>query len=165
MRQFVPTTRLWLVVVVTVALSGGVGAALAQHGKDAPTTKPAAPAETLYKRLGGYDAIAAVVDDFIGRMVADPSLSKFFAGHSDASKKRIRQLVVDQLCQATGGPCYYIGVSMKDSHAGLGISEADWTNAVNHLVATFDKFKVPQRERDEVLGALSALKPDIVTVK
>lgn len=124
------------------------------------------PAETrgqpLYKRLGGYDALAAVTDDFIGRLATDPQLSKFFVGHSSDSLQRIRQLVVDQLCAATGGPCFYIGRDMKTSHAGLGISESDWQVAVNHLVATLDKFNVPSQEKGEVIAAIAALKKDIV---
>lgn len=117
---------------------------------------------SLYKRLGGYDALAAVTDDFIARMATDPQLSKFFAGHSTDSLARIRQLVVDQLCAATGGPCKYIGRDMKTVHKGLGISEADWQVAVKHLVATLDKFKVPQKEKDETLALVSTLKNDIV---
>src|SRR5712691_1937646 len=120
---------------------------------------------SLYKRLGGYDALAAVTDDFIGRMVADKALSRFFVGHSKDSLGRIRQLVVDQLCAATGGPCVYIGRDMKTAHAGMGITEADWSAAVGHLVATLDKFKVPEKEKNEVLGAVSSFKKDIVEQK
>jgi hemoglobin len=118
--------------------------------------------QSLYKRLGGYDAIAAVTDDFIGRMASDKALSRFFVGHSKESLGRIRQLVVDQLCAATGGPCIYIGRDMKSSHQGMGITEGDWNAAVAHLVATLDKFKVPERERKEILGAVSSFKNDIV---
>jgi hemoglobin len=121
--------------------------------------------QSLYKRLGGYDAIAAVTDDFIGRLATDKSLQKFFAGHSKDSIGRIRQLVVDQLCAATGGPCIYIGRDMKTSHQGMGISEADWNTAAGHLVATLDKFKVPAREKKEVLDAITSLKKDIVEQK
>jgi hemoglobin len=117
---------------------------------------------SLYKRLGGYDALAAVTDDFLGRLIGDKSLGRFFTGASNASKAHIRQLVVDQLCAATGGPCVYIGRDMKTAHAGLGISEADWAASVNALVATLDKFKVPEREKGEVLAAISGLKKDIV---
>jgi len=120
---------------------------------------------SLYKRLGGYDALAAATDDFIGRMAADPQLAKFFAGHSKDSLARIRQLVVDQLCAATGGPCVYIGRDMKSSHQGMGISEADWNKAVGHLVATLDKFKVPEQEKNEFLALASTLKADIVEQK
>ncbi len=117
---------------------------------------------SLYKRLGGYDALAAVTDDFIGRLATDKSLSRFFVGHSKDSLGRIRQLVVDQLCAVTGGPCVYIGRDMKTAHAGMGITEADWTAAVGHLTATLDKFKVPEKEKNEVLGAVSSFKKDIV---
>jgi hemoglobin len=117
---------------------------------------------SLYKRLGGYDAIAAVTDDFIGRVTGDKTLAKFFAGHSTDSLHRIRQLVVDQLCAATGGPCFYIGRSMKDSHQGMGITEADWNTTVGHLVESLDKFKVPEKEKNEFLALASSLKKDIV---
>ncbi|HEX6903874.1 MAG TPA: group 1 truncated hemoglobin [Thermoanaerobaculia bacterium] len=117
---------------------------------------------SLYKRIGGYDAIAAVVDDFLGRLAADPQLAKFFAGHSTESLQRIRQLVVEQLCEATGGPCYYTGRGMKESHQGMKISQANWDAAVKHLEATFDKFKVPARERQELLSAVGGLRADIV---
>ena len=118
--------------------------------------------DSLYKRLGGYDAIAAVTDDFIGRLVTDPSLGKFFVGLSTDSKQRVRQHVVDFLCLATGGPCVYKGRDMKTSHAGLGITDADWNTGVKHLVATLDKFKVPAKEKDYLLAAASGLKMDIV---
>ena len=118
--------------------------------------------QSLYKRLGGYDAIAAVVDDFVQRLATDPQLGRFFQGHSVSSVKKIRQLVVDQLCEATGGPCYYTGRDMKTAHAGMGISEADWDASVKHLVATLDKFKVPEKEKNEVLGAISTMKDQIV---
>lgn len=121
--------------------------------------------KSLYQRLGGYDAIAAVTDDFIGRLATDKQLGKFFGGHSEDSLKKIRQHVVDQLCMATGGPCVYTGRDMKTAHKGLGISESDWTVGVNHLVATLDKFKVPEKEKGEVLAALGPLKADIVEKK
>jgi len=126
----------------------------------APVSAQQAP--TLYKRLGGYDAIAAVTDDFIGRPVGDAQFKPFFTGHSTDSLKKIRQNVVDQLCAATGGPCVYIGRDMKTSHAGLGITEKDWDSSVKHLIASLDKFSVPAKEKDEVLGAVGGLKKDIV---
>lgn len=118
--------------------------------------------DSLYKRLGGYDAIAAVTDDFLGRLIGDPSLAKFFSGLSTDSKQRARQHIVDFLCTATGGPCVYKGRDMKTSHTGLGITEADWNKSVQHLVATLDKFKVAQKEKDDLLAAASGLKKDIV---
>ena len=141
-----------IVMSICLALTlASVGAAAQQKSGD-----------SLYKRLGGYDAIAAVTDDFIGRLAGDASISKFFVGHSTDSKQRIRQHVVDFLCSATGGPCVYKGRDMKTTHAGLGITEADWEAGVKHLVATLDKFKVPQKEKDDLLAAASGLKKDIV---
>ncbi|HYI13154.1 MAG TPA: group 1 truncated hemoglobin [Thermoanaerobaculia bacterium] len=121
--------------------------------------------QTLYKRLGGYDALAAVTDDFIRRLATDPKLGRFFVGHSQDSLQRIRQLVVDQLCAATGGPCVYIGRDMKTAHKGMGISADEWKTAIDHLTTTLTKFRVPKREQKEVLAALSGLEKDIVEKK
>ena len=125
-------------------------------------TKAAAAGPTLYTRLGGYDAIAAVSDDFIARLAADKQLARFLVGMSDNSKAHLRQLVVDLLCQATGGPCVYIGRDMKTSHKGLGITGSDWDLSVKALIASLDKFKVPEKEKGELLTIASSLKADIV---
>jgi hemoglobin len=122
----------------------------------------AAEAQSLYKRLGGYDAIAAVTDSFIGKLASDTRLKTFFVGHSQDSLTKIRQHIVDQLCNATGGPCKYTGRDMKTAHTGLGITQADWDLAVKYLVATLDEFKVPAKEKDELLAIASSLKKDIV---
>ena len=118
--------------------------------------------DTLYKRLGGYDALAAVTDDFIARLATDPQLGKFFVGLNDESKKRVRQHVIDFLCLNTGGPCLYLGQDMKAAHKGLHITDAEWNAAGADLAATLDKFKVPAKEKTEVLNAITALKPQIV---
>jgi len=123
---------------------------------DAPKTP------SLYTRLGGYNAIAAVTDDFIGRLAADKQVSRFFVGHSQDSLMKIRQHVVEFLCNATGGPCVYMGRDMKTSHKGMGITESDWDLSVKALVATLDKFKVPEKEKGEVLAAVGPLKAQIV---
>lgn len=118
--------------------------------------------KTLYQRLGGYDAIAAVTDDFMARMGGDPQVNHFFGGISADSQRRLRQLIVDLLCQTSGGPCLYTGRTMKQSHTGLKITEADWNEAAANLTASLDKFKVPARENNEVLAIVTNLKPDIV---
>jgi hemoglobin len=139
---------------------------LAGYGSDVRAqTSAHQESQSLYKRLGGYDSLAAVTDDFVGRLVGDKQLSRFFGGVSTDSKKRIRQLVLDQLCAATGGPCIYIGRSMRTSHEGLGITEDDWNVAVKLLVQTLDKFKVPKAEQGELAKLLGTLKPDIVDKK
>jgi hemoglobin len=121
--------------------------------------------ETLYKRLGGYDAIAAVTDDFLGRLLTHKDLSRFFIGTSDNSKMKIRQLVVDFLCFKSGGPCVYTGRSMKDSHKGLNISEQDWSATAGLLAESLKKFNVPAKETQEVFALVSSLKEDIVVKK
>jgi len=118
--------------------------------------------KSLYQRLGGYDAIAAVVDDFIGRLVSDKRFEKFFSGFSTDSKKKIRQHLVDQLCAAAGGPCVYMGRDMKTTHTGLGITEDDWNAGVKHLGESLDKYKVPAKEKSDVLSVVGTLKKDIV---
>lgn len=117
---------------------------------------------TLYKRVGGYDALAAVTDDFLGRLVPDPKLGRFFVGHSRASVNRIRGDIIDFLCVATKGPCSYRGRDMQTAHTGLKITDEDWEISVKALSATLDKYRVPARERGEVLQAISGLKGDIV---
>lgn len=125
------------------------------------TPMPAsAPAKaSLYQRLGGKDAITAVVDRFVGNVAADNRINKFFAS-TDVPK--LKTHLVNQVCQATGGPCQYTGRTMKATHAGMGVGEADFTALVQDLVAALDHFKVPQREKDELLGALGSMKGDIV---
>ena len=150
--------KLGLALLVCLVFGGCASTAAAQ-------TQASGTSSTLYKRLGGYDAIAAVTDDFIGRLAADKQLARFLVGLGADSQKKLRQHVVDQLCEATGGPCIYTGRSMKTSHAGLGITESDWQSTVNHLVATLDKFKVPEKEKGELLAIASSLKPDIVEKK
>ena len=118
--------------------------------------------KSLYDRIGGYNALAAVVDDFITRLVTDKQFEKFFIGQSTDSKKRIRQHILDQFCAATGGPCIYTGREMKTSHAGLAITNAEWDAAAKHLVASLDKFKVPEKEKGEILAFVTSLKKDIV---
>ncbi len=121
--------------------------------------------KSLYQRLGGYDAIAAVSDDFLDRLGKSKRLGRFVVGLSVDSKKKLRQHLVDFLCNATGGPCLYMGRDMKTVHTGLAIDEADWKESVEALAGILDKFKVPEKEKNEVLGAVSGLKKDIVEKK
>ena len=138
---------------------------LASAGVQAAAQAASAKAPSLYTRLGGYDAIAAVTNDFLGRLASDPQLGRFFVGLSTSSLTKTQQHIVDFLCQATGGPCMYHGRDMKTAHAGLKITESDWDVMVKHLIATLDKFKVSQKEKDEVLAAVGPLKADIVEKK
>jgi hemoglobin len=84
------------------------------------------PNESLYKRMGGYDQIAAITDDFLSKLVAHEQMKRFFFGASESTRTKRRQLIVDFICAKTGGPCAYTGRSMTDSHKGLNITESDW---------------------------------------
>ena len=153
-KRFQRTTVFGL--VLSLLLTMGATASLASTTNSQPQEK------SLYERVGGYNALAAVVDDFIVRLVGDKQFEKFFVGQSTDSKKRIRQHILDQFCAATGGPCVYTGREMKTSHAGLGITNAEWDAAAKHLVASLDKFKVPEKEKGEILSFVTSLKKDIV---
>ncbi len=118
--------------------------------------------DSLYKRLGGYDAIAKVTDEFLSGLANDKQMSRFLTGLSESSQKRLRQHVVDFLCMATGGPCLYTGRDMKTAHTGLKITEADWDASVKLLAGILDKLKVPKKEKGETLAAVAGLKSDIV---
>jgi hemoglobin len=117
---------------------------------------------SLYTRLGGYDAIAAVTDELLARLRNDPQLGVFWKGHSENSLRRDRQLVVNYLCAAAGGPVFYTGRYMKTSHKGLGVSASDWEVFMRHASGVLEKFAVPVPERDEVLAFLTGLQGDVV---
>ena len=121
-----------------------------------------APTASLYSRLGGYDAIAAVTDDFLGGALADPRIVPFFKGLEPRDIQRIRQHVVDQLCNAAGGPCYYPGRDMKTVHAEMEINNDVWNAFTSHFNPTLAKFKVPERERNELVNIIGSLRGSIV---
>ena len=112
--------------------------------------------------MGGYDAIAAATDELLRRLTSDPDIGVYWRGHSTDSMKRDRQLIVDFLCEAIGGPIIYRGRDMKTSHAGLRITERDWDIFVGHTVATLEYFGVPEQEKQEFLECAGSLKGDIV---
>src|SRR5918911_3854953 len=121
--------------------------------------------ESLYKRLGGYDAIVAAVHDLMPRLRNDPKLWVYWKGKSLDSRRRGDQLLVDFLCAAFGGPAFYAGPDMKTSHTGLGITEEEWDITLAHIGATLDALGVAEREKAEVLEASNSLKWDIVEVR
>ncbi len=118
--------------------------------------------KSLYERLGGYDAISAVVHELATRLVTDRQLGVYFKGLSNDSKRKLIAHLTDFVCAATGGPCIYTGRDMKTAHEGLGITERDWNRFVRITKEVLDKFKVPAREQQELLQAIAGLKPQIV---
>jgi hemoglobin len=117
---------------------------------------------SLYERLGGLDAINAVVDSFVGRCAGDERINKKF---ERTDVPRLKKLLVDQVCAATGGPCTYSGRDMKQTHDGMGVTAGEFDALVEDLVATLDEFDVPEAEKNELLGLLGPMRPDIVEVE
>ncbi len=115
--------------------------------------------DTLYERLGGKDAIIAVVDDFVARCAADERFNGKFA-RTDIG--RLKRMLVDQICQASGGPCSYQGRDMRETHDGMGVTAGEFDALVEDLVATLIQFSVPKPAQDELLGLLGPMRADIV---
>ncbi len=128
------------------------------------TTLSVAKDKTLYDNLGKKKGITAVVDDFVGRCAADTRINSFFKATAADPKRlaKFKMNLVDQICQAAGGPCKYTGKSMKEAHAGMGISTADFNALVADLVAALDKAKVAEADKNALLGVLGPMKSDIV---
>lgn len=145
-----PNRSLISTLALLVAATAGVAA-----------PQKAATARSLYQRLGGYDAIASIVDDLERRFGEDPELRLFTVGASADTGKRQTQLLVEFLCERTGGPCAYLGRDMKTAHAGLTITEAHWKATMGHLGAALDAAKVHESEKAELMEIFVKLKPDI----
>ena len=117
---------------------------------------------TLYQRTGGYDVIAAVVDDLFQRIHQDPRFARFGMGRSIDSNQRARQLLVDQICALAGGPCFYTGRDMKTAHAGLAITELEWEVNMQFTDAALQKHGIAEAERTEFLSIFARYKAEIV---
>jgi hemoglobin len=137
------------VIVASLLMTGPVGAEMAR-GK------------SLYERLGGKEAITAVVDTFVARVGADKRINGYFAS-TDLTKLKMH--LVNQICEASGGPCKYTGRTMKQTHAGMGVTDAAFNALVEDLVAALDHHKVGKTDKDDLLAVLGPMKSDIVEKK
>src|SRR6266849_745852 len=138
-----------IVLVLVLGLASG-----AIHAQDKSS-------QTLYERLGRYDGIATIADAFLKGVRADPQFARF-SGRGADSLVRARQLLKEQLCALTGGPCVYIGRDMKTAHGGLAITESDWAISMKHMAAAVEKGRISDIDRNELLTLLGSLKPQIV---
>jgi hemoglobin len=145
--------RLSMMTVAVMSVALTAGAAAAADG---------AKGKSLYDRLGGKGAITAVVDTFVGNVGGDKRINGYFAT-TDIPKLKMH--LVNQICEATGGPCTYTGRTMKQTHAGMGVDEAAFNALVEDLVKALDHHKVGKAEKDELLGILGPMKSDIVEKK
>jgi hemoglobin len=141
----------WGAVVLFVAVNLGACAS---------TEAPSTP--SLYRRLGGREGIALVVGDFAANMAADPRVNARFKNLKPPEVEKFKSNLADQICEASGGPCSYLGKDMKAAHAGMKITEAEWTATVENLVKALDKNNVNAQAKQELLGALGPMKKDIV---
>ena len=141
-------------IIVVAAFGLGACAEMGMMEKDEMMAEA-----SLYDRLGGQPAIVAVVDEFTNRVASDSRINAQFA---DADIPAFKALLVEQICEATGGPCTYSGRDMKTTHAGMNITaeEFGWTG--EHLAGALDKFSVPEKEKGELLGAIGSMQGDIV---
>lgn len=142
----------------TAIAAAALAATVALAGCMDNMAEPAA-APSLYQRLGEKPAITAVVDEFVANVAADDRINGYFA---DADIPRLKAMLVDQICEATGGPCTYKGADMKTAHAGMGVTDDAFNALVEDLVLALDKFNVPEQEKNELLTALAGMRGDIV---
>ena len=149
--------------IAIVSVAAGFALSLAACGggdkKPAEAPAPAQAEPALFVRLGGLEAITAVVDDFVANCAADTRINAFFV---NTDIPRLKKLLVEQICVATGGPCTYTGRDMVTTHTGMKITDAQFDALVEDLVKSLDKFGVPEKEKGELLTPLAAMRPDIV---
>lgn len=150
-------TRTVMRALFVMGLAAGCGGSKTTEEKTTPT----ASTESLYKRLGGKEAISKVVDDFVANVVADDRINAFFKNTDGANLKK---QLVDQICDAASGgtECTYKGKDMRTVHTGMKVTEADFNALVEDLVKALDANKVGEKEKQELLGVLGPMKPDIV---
>jgi hemoglobin len=117
---------------------------------------------SLYERLGELNAITTVVDSFVARCAGDDRINRKFVR---TNIPRLQKMLVDQVCEATGGPCTYTGRDMRETHDGMGVTAGEFDALVEDLVATLDEFDVPKAEQDELLGLLAPMREEIVEVE
>ena len=122
------------------------------------------PEKPLYYRLGGYDVIAAFVDELLFRLHNDPQIGGNWKGKCEDTLKKDRQLTVDFLCAAFGGPVFYLGRDMKTAHEGLAITDSDWDVFLIHMTDSLDALAIPEGEKRDFLAAAAGLKGDVVEV-
>ncbi len=116
---------------------------------------------SLYDRIGRYDAIAGIVDEYLKGVRGDPQFTRF-TGRSADSLKRAKQMLKDQLCALSGGPCTYVGRDMKTAHGGLAISDAEWAISQKHMAAALDRMHLAAAEKQEFLAMVDSLRTEIV---
>lgn len=153
--------RFWITSFAALAAATSLAACTNMVMAPPPPPPMAAPAATLYQQLGGQPAVVAAVDKFVANVAADPRINRFFA-HTNIP--HLKASLVDQICQATGGPCVYNGPPMRVVHHGMHVTDADFNALVEDLVAALNALNVPPPLQQQLLSILGPLKADIVNV-
>lgn len=133
-------------------------------GVEPADATPPAP-KTLFERLGGKEAISAVIDSFLKNAAADPDIKKLFAKTTGPRLDHLKQVMIEQICEASGGPCKYSGKDMKAAHKGMGLTEAHWDAFVKDFTLALDENKVGEKEKSEVFALIAPMHDDIVEKK
>ena len=132
------------------------------------TTYSLSLAETnrsLYERLGGYDAISAVVDVFLIKVWEDPVVGRYFVGMGTDTRNQLRQKNKNLMCANTGGPCKKINRPLAEAHVGLGVTDKEFDIVAGHLGTTLKEFKVPQKEFEELMTKVGGLRDYVVEAR
>ena len=145
-------------IMLALVFTAGACGGHPKIAKDAD--QPAPPDKPLYDRLGGTPGITAVVEEFVTTTGKDPRIAQFFI---NADIPRLKKLMVEQICQNTGGPCHYTGKTMKESHANMHVKGGDFDAFIDDLTKTLAKLNVPARETNEVVTAFQSLETQVVT--
>lgn len=158
--------RFAAVIMVVAAMS----LPIVTVAQEKPKPKPIMPSDrvkpdSLYKRLGGFDTIARIVDTFLPKLLEEPKIAAMIGGLAQTSRNRNRQFIVDQICELTGGPCVYVGRAMDAAHQGLGIDDELWKFSQRKFAETLDELKIKNPERQELIDTIEKLRPDIVEKK
>jgi hemoglobin len=151
--------RVIIPALLVLALSGGMLSSCSKSNDPAPQATP-----SLYERLGGINAVSAVVDQFLVNVVADNRINASFSA-TVANEYRttlLRNNLIDQICAGAGGPCVYKGKNMLEAHRGMNITDAQFNALVEDLVAALNTFNVKEKEQQDLLAILGPMKSDIV---
>lgn len=152
--------------VSTLVLVLALSAPLAAQPPGPSPKSPIRDGKTLYQRLGGYDQIARIVDAFLPHLqMADPKIPQMISGLAQNSRMRNRQMIVDQICMLTGGPCFYVGRPNEVAHQGLEITQELWDKSQKALADTLDELKIKDPEKTDLINVIDTLKDDIIQKK
>ncbi|MFQ5549449.1 MAG: DUF4440 domain-containing protein [Woeseia sp.] len=123
----------------------------------APESEADSKQKTLYQRLGGYDVVAAILDNWGPRVFDDPELSLFLADIDEEMGTKGRELALDLLCDLTGGPCVYTGRDVKMVHTRVGITDEHWQSVLEYMEQTLDELNIADDEKTDFIAIIASL--------